>query len=264
MQIDREDLAKGILRDRIKERRERLGLSLADAAARAGMDARNFDRLLKGSPASLDRLQQVARALDVEFTPRDLQLEAEEQALQLNDIAGEMKGLLESLEGRPALEKMRVLRSYLTDYASQGGVSALTPSSREAISKIATLMSVPSDAIVLERSDDGYRFVRADEIPPKKAVGFSYETGGDFRHFHGTPALLSSVVELLNPNASILVDGADGKVLWALRDGEWTRAEKISSYQVDPFLGLNERLLARYQQKLGLGPKPGDAGLPNN
>lgn len=259
--MDREDIAKSLLRERIREKREESGLSLADAAARAGMDVRNFDRMLKGAPASLDRLQQVARILGVEFTPRDLLLEAEDRALELEKIIAEMQRLSEGLAGRPALEVMRVLRSYISDHASEGGAAGLTPASREAITKIATLMVLPSDAIVLERTDDGYRFVRADEIPPKKAVGFSYETGGDFREFHGTHTLLASVAELLNPRASVLVDGADGRPLWALWEGRWTRTEDIARYQVDPFVSLNERLLARYQQKLGLRQKSDDAGM---
>jgi hypothetical protein len=51
--------------------------------ARAGMDVRNFDQMLKGAAASLDPRQQVACILGIEFTLRDLMLEAEDSALQL-------------------------------------------------------------------------------------------------------------------------------------------------------------------------------------
>lgn len=167
-------------------------LTITKAAEIANMDVRNFERALKTDVASISRLSELLRKLQVPFNEDELLKSALLKSKVDVQFEKEMSeiALAAKANGKTFLEVVRLVRAYLIKNKSEFGI--LSDEELEKINKAALLLAaepIETDfpvTLFRERKDDGFRFFRLDKKDRSLSVsdavlfGFSKKYGADF------------------------------------------------------------------------------------
>ncbi|MBI3555697.1 MAG: hypothetical protein HY074_05500 [Deltaproteobacteria bacterium] len=214
---------KKLLQNRIRDHLKEKDIPAAQAARDLGVDPRNFDRDLKSSSVTFERVLAMAYRLGVVVDLGDLREEAYRLTALSKVLDDELDKVIKDARKKrlSTIEQLRIVAGFLVAKMPEG--HAPTSAEMEEINKLA-LLKVTSyqkagDAIsiVRERTLNGFRFYRPDDETKKDAFSVTRSVLHSFCQLYDEETFYYEVVaKMLSADPGKVADiiTPRGEVVW--------------------------------------------------